>query len=493
MLLFNLFITLFVPLILGIFILSAILQNASRYSLYERLALSFVIGIGYLTLLMYLLGLFNLPITFITVCLSTLIFIAILIPFIIIKRNFLITINDLRNIKFNSLSTPELILVFLITIKVFFVFFTALVKPMIDVDAFWQYTIVAKGVFFEHTFRLPYFYSGIGDKPLFNFLSQGWVFLGIHTINDAMVKIIPALFFACFLIIFFSILRRSFDRFPALLFTFLLSTFPFMVYHATTAYSDFPITLFFSAGTLYLFQFFKETDEKKARTDLILGLVLLALCIWTKRAGVMLVAIDLFVLAIYYFANKTKFNLKTLLVAVLIFILTIGPWLFIGFSRSWTYIQVAKSIVGVEAAPQAALTPTTTQPLPSLSERISSSLEIFGRKLFLYADWHLLYLLFLVTLIFFYRKSFSRPTVFLLAIILVDILIIFIQFQSGEMYRWLLDGTLLDRLMMNQAPVILYFCAEAIIPGWKDNSAGSAVRVSSKNKKDLGNEHKSRG
>jgi hypothetical protein len=208
----------------------------------------------------------------------------------------------------------------------------------------------------------------------------------------------------------------------------------------------------------------------------------------------MLVAIDLFVLAIYYLINshtkifgvginRARISLKTFIVPALIFIITIGPWLAMGFSRSGSYMQIVKSIVGVEAVPQATLAPATAQPLPALSERISSSLGIFGRKLFLYADWHLLYLLFLITLIFFYRKSFSQPTIFLLAIIFTDILVIFIQFQSEGMYRWLLDGTLLDRLMMNQAPIILYFCAEEIISSWKSNSAGSAVRVSSKSKK----------
>jgi hypothetical protein len=86
------------------------------------------------------------------------------------------------------------------------------------------------------------------------------------------------------------------------------------------------------------------------------------------------------------------------------------------------------------------------------------------KKQFLYADWHLLWALFILTLVFCFKRVYKVPLVFLLALVLLDQAALFMNFSFTGAFQWVLDGTLLDRLAMNSAPVVLYFCAEALVP-----------------------------
>lgn len=487
MLLINTLIVLLVPLILGVFMISvALRENSSYFKFWEKLAISFALGLGFLAVLMFLFAFANIPLTFWTVTGTVLLIVLIAGLYLLKKKQFLFNFGEFKNafnFKISNFSILECILVLLISLKVIYVFFITLIKPLVDVDAFQFYSIVAKGVYFEKTFLTPYLRQFIGDKPLFSFLSQGWAFIGLHAIDDALFKIFTPILFLCFIIIFYSVLRRYYERGYALLFTFLLSTLPFIVFHAATAYADFPMTFYYAAATIYLFLFMKElsqNNKEKAFANITIALLFLAISIWVKRAGIVIAGIDLFILFIYLIIHGkfiAKPDLLKIIIPFLLFMILVIPS--IAYSQSGTLLRISKSIVGVEEQ----VSPIPSAEGPSLPAKAGIIVSIFLKKTFLYADWHLLWLLFLVTLLFFYKRSFGKPNAFLLAVIIIDILAILVQFKSREMFNWLLDGTLLDRLLMNQAPIILYFCAEAIIPGLRGSSSAGAVRAFSKNKK----------
>jgi len=146
-----------------------------------------------------------------------------------------------------------------------------------------------------------------------------------------------------------------------------------------------------------------------------------------------------------------------LIIPIIIFISISVPWLV--YSQAQTPLGTIRQIFG-----KAEVIPSPTVAQAPLIDKTDIVFSTFLRKLFLYADWHLLWLLFSITLIFFYKKAFSKPLIFLLAIILLDISALFVQFRFGASFTWILDGTLLDRLVMNYVPLVLYFCAETIIP-----------------------------
>ncbi len=468
MLLINILIMLLIPFVLGLFLLSLFLQKGStQLNFWEKLALAFAVGLGFLTIIMFILAFLRIPLTFWSILGATTLITAAITSYLIKAKTFCLSLNEIKaslrisNPKFNLF---EYVLICLISLKVVYVFFETLVKPVIDVDAFQQYSIIAKAIFYKKTFLLPYLTQFMGDKPPLPFLAQGWVFLGLHTIDDAILKILSPVLFLCLLTIFYGVLRRYYSRTYSLLFTLLLSTLPFLVFHVATAYADFPVTFYYATATIYLFLFMKEfaqENKEKSYAYLIVSMLLLAITVYAKKAGIVLAGVNLFILLLYlltYRKNMVKPDIKRFFVAFLIFIISIMPWIILG--SMGTIITVIKSLAGVEI--QGAVGPAVAG--DTLSDKITTIYSIFSKKLFLYADWHLLWALFLAGLLFFYKKSFSKPLIFLLMIIFIDLLALFVQFGTGETFRWLLDGTLFDRLIMNEVPVVLYFCAEAILP-----------------------------
>ncbi|KPJ69768.1 hypothetical protein AMJ44_02330 [candidate division WOR-1 bacterium DG_54_3] len=466
MIVINLLITMLIPLVLGMLILALFIQKGSSYfRFWEKIALAFFLGLGFLIILMFLLAVTKIPLTFLNIFITITILSLVICLYLIKKRCFCIEIDEIRNaLKISPKLDPlEILLACLITLKIVFVYFIALVKPVVDVDAFQYYSLVARGIYITKTFLTPYLQQFIADKPLLPYLAQGWALIGLHTVNDALMKVLFPTLFLCLIVIFYAVVKRSSSRKMALLFTFLLSTLPFLVYHATTAYADLSITIYYAVATIYLFLFMKSYSlgqKQESYSHLLLAILFLGISVWVKRAGIFLAGINIFVLIGYlltYRKTIKKDLLRNLLILGGVFVLIIAPWIIYG--QAETFVGTIKGIFGK----------TEISTLPTVAEgplldKTDIVLSVLLRKLFLYADWHLLWLLFLVTLIFFYKKSFSRPLVFLLAIILLDISALFFQFRFGGSFIWILDGTLLDRLAMNYVPVVLFFCSEAIIP-----------------------------
>ncbi|MDI6731997.1 MAG: hypothetical protein QME05_05435 [Candidatus Margulisbacteria bacterium] len=453
MIFFNLVFLLLIPFLFGLLILALLLgKRFENYPIIEKIGLSFPIGLGFIALIMFLLGAFNIPLTLLSI-LIVIFTIFLLVSTYLIKSRPPIFFLAALKFKVSKFSVLEIIMLVLIIIKVVFVYFSAVIKPLIDVDSFQFYSIVAKEIFFRHNFTDLYTTQFYGDKPLLPFLQQGWSFLALNASNDALFKIIYPTFFLCLLLIFYSVLRRSFTRSYSLLFTWLLSALPFIIYHATTAYADLTITLYYASAAFYLFLFMKNKEQDFA----MVGFTMLGFAVWSKKAGLILAIVVILVLLAYiFFKDRTAW--KKLTVPVLIFMIIILPWLVLG--RTGTYEAVIRNIVGH----QTSLSPSSSALVQSQPEesKLPVILSIFERKLFLYGDWQLTWALFIAALLFFPRRIFSSPYYFLLAIIFLDMLSLFVQFGSGETLRWLLDGTLFDRLLMNEVPVVLFFCAEVI-------------------------------
>lgn len=452
-----------VPFLLGLFILSLLLQKqAGQFFFWEKIALAFAVGLGLLTALMYALTAINIPLNLQIILLAVGAIIGLIALYLFYLRIFCLNLNEIRSafdFKKLKLNWLEGVLLGLIGFKVIYTFFIALIKPMIDVDAFQFYSIVAKGIFFTGKFFDPYFFQFISDKPPFPFLAQGWAFIGLGTVNDAQFKALWPALFLCFIIIFYSIMRRSAPRWFSLLFTFGLSSLPLMLYHVGTAYSDFPVTFYYSAGTFYLFLFMKEFEKAaNSRGYLWLAAILLAVSLWVKKAALVLTGIDLIILLIFLFRRRARLSLsvsKPLLYGLVLFFLLSLP--IIVQSRLQLVFGTIQSL---GAAPPEFV--QASEKSLGLGEKTAIIATTFLRKIFLYGDWQLLGALLIVSLVFFPKTAFSPPARYLLIILLIDFLSVFVQFESGGSFHWLLDGTLLDRLVMNEMPLALFFCAELI-------------------------------
>lgn len=466
MIVINLLVFLFIPASLGILVITAISEKKEPgLNFWEKAALSFPLGLGLLAITMYILDMAKIPVTLGSIAATIFIYDLILFVFLFFTKKLKSIIITSPLIRFD-LDWQEQILALLISLKVVFVFFSALIKPMIDVDAFQFYSIVAKGLYFKHTLLEPYISHFIYGKPPLPFLAQGWVLIGMQTANDIWLKILSPLLFVSLLIIFYNALRWNLPRKFSLLFTFFLSSLPFLIYHATTAYADIPVTFYFTVSTLYLFRFLKGfhgQPENRSYTPLFISFIAAAITIWAKNAGLMLAGVNLLALAAFLFKYRkelTKKEIKNIVLVSILLLMLIIPLL---IPRINFLIGTLAGLTGHNDAKVLAAAKNVVN-IP-LIEKTKTIGQIFINKLFFYGDWHLTWALLLICLLFFPRQALAFPQRYLLGILILAIMTVFVQFESSGTFVWLLDGTLFDRLIMNEVPLALFLCAQTIIPG----------------------------
>jgi hypothetical protein len=260
MLYLNLALVLLLPLVAGSLLLSLFPLKKDLY-LAEKLALSFLAGVALVVMIMFFLSLSHVPVDRLTILITLLVLSAVAGWYLVGKRSFLFDFSEMGDslkLAPRGFSPAGSLLLALIAVKTIYLFFVTLVKPVVDIDAINMYSVGAKGIFYSKSFLTPFVFERLYGKPLFPYLSQAGVLIGLGTFNDCLIKVLTPVMFLCLLIIFYSALRRYFSRLAALGFTFLLSTLPFMIFHAATAYSDFPQMVYYSLGAIYLFLFMKE-------------------------------------------------------------------------------------------------------------------------------------------------------------------------------------------------------------------------------------------
>ncbi|MFA5876411.1 MAG: hypothetical protein WC901_07015 [Candidatus Margulisiibacteriota bacterium] len=456
-----------IPWLLGLAIISIILKKQPTSAI-ERSGLAFGVGIGLITLIMFMLNLFQISLNFpfLLFCISL-----IMLPclgFAKFAGYPVLPIQSLKNPRL-ALTHPtaprqifrrlEYGLLFLICVKVFYVFFESLVKPVMDCDALWRHSLIAKAIFLDKTFQAPFTLTLIKDNPPFVSFAQAWVFFCSQSWNECLGKIIFPCLFLSLLMVFYANLRKSFSLLSALTYTFLLSALPFLALHATTAYADFPQTYFYSIGTLYLFIFIK--DNFRLPSNLIISALFLGMGIFVKRHGFYLAGIDTLVLAAAcLFQPKLKgaklIQLKSILLPFIAILVVISfPWLYFNHVNLIAGTQnIAQTLV---AQPNL----TIQENLPPLPARFSDALNIFFQKMFFFGNWHLAWALFVLCTIFFFKKIFRPPLVYLWCLVMLNLLYVFIALTFLPAFRFLLDGTLMNRVMLYQMPLVILCCAFA--------------------------------
>jgi hypothetical protein len=456
----RLFFTIAVTIIWGWIIVSIIVRNDSR-SLLEKIALSFVIGLGTISWLMFLINQVNIFLNYWLILLLLAGFGASLITFAYYKRIPLLTLYPLTNTRpASSSGWLNIFLSAAILLKCAYVYFTTTVKPVMDFDALWRHSLIAKGIFLDKTFKTPFIIKLVTDNPMFISFAQSWIFFGLGGWQDNLGKSVFALLFICLVALFFENLKKDFNHTHALLFTFLLSSLPFLVYHAATAYADFPQTVYYALGTLYLFYFIKA--ECKNRADLMLSALMLGLGVFIKRHGFYLFFIDLFVLLLALQALRPKFSVREKLICLAIFFLP-----FILVTLSWATFNQDLAVIAAKtiSAPIASIHPSAeaNQALgtPAL-QRLVLAIPIFYQKMFMFNMWHLAWLLLIICLLFFPKKVFRPPLSYLLLTIAINLAYVFISLTFTHAFEFLLDGTLMNRIMLYQMPLVLLFAAFAV-------------------------------
>jgi hypothetical protein len=477
--LIKLLLGLLLPLLIGYAVLSLCFKKQTHSSALERFALAWALGTGFLTWLMFCLVMIKVPLTVTNIAIPALLFLGIAWPIVIRHGYPLFNTADLIKTAKNIFSRPpvdgqinywlERLLLLAIAGKVGYVFFEALIKPVVAWDAWANWALKAKIFFLDPVPLVSYFgnyRAGLADYPLHLPLLESWLYTCLGEWNDQLVKIIFPLYFLSLLILFYYVLRRIAPRLNSLLFTFLLSSLPFLVYHATIEYADFPLALYYTFTLFLLYLWAEKSDQgcffcssilagllplvkKEGQVDLLIILLLLAVILWSKRSAL---------------AEKAKAFISYALFPALLYL----PWLI--FSK-----LLRLEGVGVQ-------TPHLIS-FQVLLDRASNIIAVFYNKMFLGGNWNMLWLLLCLALILNFRPVWSSKLKFILLSLGLNLAFLIAIYLFTDSYTFLLEGTTLNRNMLILMPSVVLLTAGAFTFGLKKEPAMPAGGKNQKKRK----------
>ena len=453
--LLKLLLSLLLPLLAGYALLSICFKKQTQSPALERFALSWAVGTGALTWLMFFLVITKIPLTVINLAVPGLIFLGIALPVMIRNGYPLLNAAELANTMKNAFSFPpaegkltfwlERSLLGAIILKVIYVFFEALIKPVVAWDAWGNWALKAKIFFLDPVPLVSYFEryrAGLPDYPLHLPLLESWIYTCLGEWNDQLVKIIFPLYFLSLLLLFYYALRRTAPRLNALLFTFLLSSLPFLVYHATIEYADFPLALYYSFSLILLYLWAEKSD----RGFFLCSALLAGMLPLVKKEGLVYLLIILFILAIILLIKKSSLAEKTrAFISYAIFpVLICSPWLI--FTK-----LLRLEGAGVQAPHLIAL--------PDLLDRLLNIIIIFFNKMFLSGNWNIIWPLFCLVMILSYRSLLTSKLKLILFSIVLNLAFLAAIYLFTDSYAFLLDGTTLNRNLLVLMPSVVFITA----------------------------------
>jgi hypothetical protein len=292
----------------------------------ERLFLSFPLGLGISTLIMFIQGRLNIPldgkrILFILVGIVSFLFILA-----IIKRrfsfwglrDFFIWEKIFKMFKVKKISKLEIILIFLLFFLVCWSFLVTFTWPVITWDALSLYDFRAKRFFEAHSLAESILTRGTREQISYNYSYPFFTSLAhafVYFIGGSNPKFIYSLAYLSLIGSFYFVLRRKVSRTISLFFTAILATDKEFLYHSTIAYTNLYFALFLGIGSIHLLQW----QENNKNGQLILSALFSGLAVWTRSQEPLWIAPLVFLLVygvlrrkllplIFYFSTVLSFR-----------------------------------------------------------------------------------------------------------------------------------------------------------------------------------------
>lgn len=327
----------------------AFLRRANFHAI-ECVALSFGLGLGFITLEMLLFYFFGVKFE-----LGPLV--APWVPLFMI--NIIIHwregMPDMRtgheDKKQNNILLAGLLA--LTSIQIIYTFFRALIRPIESFDAVAIYAIKSKIFYIARTIP-PDFFGKFAkifphpDYPINIPLAETLSYISMGSMNDQLVKLIFPLFFVATLCLVYYSIRRFSTRTYALFFAFILSSIPQFSAYATNGYHDMVLSFYTFGSTLFLILWF---EERESLGFLMLSAIMSGLAAWTKNEGLLYCVTNTLVLTVFYIANWrviTRREMRLFFIYLGVIVAILAPWA----------IAKARGHISNEEIDLARLTPT---------------------------------------------------------------------------------------------------------------------------------------
>lgn len=289
-------------------------------------ALSYLLGIGIQSLLMFFLALLHIKLTAVSVSLVTIAaaVVAVVLNYVLNKkvphfpdfresfRIYLKTVSQMDNLERVLLLGVGGVSVYALIIGFYW--------PVTGWDALALYDFRAKVFadtgFMDDAIARGYFLG----YPLFTSMAHTWYYL----LGWGYPQFIYSLMYISFGILFYEAVRLFSTRLTSLFFTLLMLTSPTIFSNAAFAYTNLPYMVYYALGTFYLFQWI----VKRNMSLLLVSALFMGLSTWVRSTEPFwLVNLGVMVLASY----KKRIFLAPLYYALLFF----------PIQQSWSIFQAA--------------------------------------------------------------------------------------------------------------------------------------------------------
>jgi hypothetical protein len=433
------------PTLVGFGLVNIFLSKKDDASFAERLAFGFCLGLMLTTIVMYFVfsGL-HIPFSAPAISIA-------LLPFLL-AGIYVTYKNELADLDLSGLKTLkplEMLLIALILLQIFFVFSSLMIKPVSGCDAWANYSLRAKAYFIDKSAHVPLLPETI--QGLNNSLNQTWVFVCINEWNDILGKIMFPFYYVSLLLLFYFAARRVQPRLTSLLTTYILSSLPFLVYHATIEYCDLMVAIYLFAAISLMFLWFNKLQNRY----LMLSFIFLFSTILIKKESFFHIAIISAVFLAAIFSKKMGKNQTVITIRKL----------------SFAYIAagIAFLLWMVLISPQDGILFVRSIDL----SRIPVLLSVFSFYLFTGDNWNIVWSMLIILLIFKYKRLWENYNMYLLAIILLELVgfMAYYFFSQQDIFNWLFIYTPALRNMLQFMPVVvllisnlLFFDDKTILP-----------------------------
>lgn len=422
----------------------------------EQSALSFGLGVGALSIGMFLLSFIGLAINLPNILLLATPF---LIYLIWDKKFKFGHIFDIEN-KMIDLNALQIILIIFILFITFLVFSDALIQPMTRWDERVVWGLKAKILYYDEGIYSKSFLDADIIHPHKNYpllipLIESWIYNVLGNVDDRLVKIIFPLFFISLLLIFYSSQRNFFSKTYSLIFTTFLASMPFIIVSplpvpdagsgAASGYADVPLSFFYFTATIYLYMWMTDTSKNNR---LKISAIFSMFMIFTKTEGIILFFGNLSVFIIFILFNVQDRNIRNLSIFLSPTVLLI-PWFIFQQNLPNDFIfqySISRFV----------------QNLYRLQPILIYFLKIFFNPL----NWSVLWILFFLSTIFTIRFTSKKPIIYLFLIIsfqLFAIILMYIltPYESVEFHI----ETSMNRMLMHIIPTITFLVSIQIFVG----------------------------
>ena len=283
--------------------------------------------------------------------------------------------------------------------------------------------------------------------PLLVPLTEVWLYDWIGRPHQGLIKLLFPIFYLSLAGLFYGALRRVMLRTPALVGCAALGLLPMLAIGpgaAITGYADVPLAAVLFGAVSYGFFALRGGD----RTDVALAVLLASLALWTKREGAVLAAYVVLALAGARAAGalhrgQTPFDAARRGLALLVVPALVAV--------PWTLMQ------RLHGLPDPDLSPVTVGTLAANVSRFPAILQLLARELTLPGHWAALWPAFAFTLVLSWRRLREPAELFLAGAVVVPLAVyatIFV-FSSWPEYTEHV-GTALPRLVIPLAPLALF-------------------------------------